>query len=318
MNRGAWRRSATNAYGTPSNLDANGCLISKGGSQLRTFILFTLCTAITTLSVAAPRPPLTLGGVSQTYTVAKGDHLYEIARGRGFSYTALARANGIDNPNIVRAGAVLMLPTRFILPDTLQNGIVINVPEYRLYLLHHGAVAAVFPVAIGLPTWQTPVGEFTVTNRVENPAWYMPPDMASRENVKREIIPAGPDNPLGDFWIGTSLTHTGIHGTNRPMSIGRALSHGCMRMYPEHIDSLFRQVIIGESGMILYEPIKVSVSGDSVWIEVHPDVYEEIADLSDAAKRQLQGLGVWDKVDRQLLELAIEQARGIPEEIQKR
>ena len=283
-----------------------------------TFAVFVGFAALIVPSIAASRPPLALGGEVETYTVAKGDHLYEIARGRGFSYTALARANGIADPNIVRAEAVLTLPTRFILPDTLQNGIIVNIPEYRLYHLHEGVVDAVFPVAIGLPTWQTTVGEFTVTSRVENPAWYMPPEMAQRENVKREIIPAGPDNPLGDFWIGTSLKHTGIHGTNRPMSIGRALSHGCMRLYPEHIDSLFQNVTIGERGVILYEPVKVSVDGDSVWIEVHPDVYENLDDLGDAAKRQLQDLGVWDNVDRRMLESAIEQVRGIPEEIRKR
>ncbi len=286
---------------------------------MRKFEFAFVCIAvIARLSFAAPRPTLTLAGEEQTYTVARGDHLYELARGKGLAYPALARANGIADPNVVRAGAVLTLPTRFILPDMLQNGIIVNIPEYRLYHLHDGAVDAVFPVAIGLPTWQTAVGTFTVTSRVENPAWYMPPEMAERENVKREIVPAGPDNPLGDFWIGTSLAHTGIHGTNRPMSIGRALSHGCMRMYPEHIDSLFRSVAMGEAGEILYEPVKVSVNGDSVWIEVHPDVYENFADLNDVAKTQLKKLGVWDKVDRHLLQQAVDEARGIPEAIQKR
>ena len=217
----------------------------------------------------------------------------------------------------MQAGAVLTLPTRFILPDTLRDGIIVNIPEYRLYHLRGGTVDAVFPVAIGLPTWQTAIGEFTVTSRVENPAWYMPPDMARRENVKREIVPAGPDNPLGDFWIGTSLKHTGIHGTNRPMSIGRALSHGCLRLYPEHIDSLFYDVTIGEAGIILYEPVKVSVDGDSVWIEVHPDVYENFDDLGDIATSQLRTLGVWDRVDRHLLQAALDEARGVPEAIQK-
>ena len=280
-------------------------------------VVFAFLIATAATIVAAPTSGLTITGEEQSYTVVRGDRLYEVARGKGLAYTSLARANGIVDPNIVQAGAVLTLPTRFILPDTLRDGIIVNIPEYRLYHLRGGTVDAVFPVAIGLPTWQTAIGEFTVTSRVENPAWYMPPDMARRENVKREIVPAGPDNPLGDFWIGTSLKHTGIHGTNRPMSIGRALSHGCLRLYPEHIDSLFYDVTIGEAGIILYEPVKVSVDGDSVWIEVHPDVYENFDDLGDIATSQLRTLGVWDRVDRHLLQAALDEARGVPEAIQK-
>ena len=174
-----------------------------------------------------------------------------------------------------------------------------------------------FPVAVGLPTWQTPLGPFTVTNRVENPAWYMPPDLARRENIQREVIPAGPENPLGDFWIGTSLSHTGLHGTNVPMSIGRALSHGCMRLYPEHIDSLFKLVAVGDSGEILYEPVKVALDGDDVFLEIHPDVYERVPDPERFAERQLRALGVWESVDAQRVSQAVQEARGIPVSVRK-
>jgi L,D-transpeptidase ErfK/SrfK len=275
-------------------------------------ILFMLAAA-----TASSPPPPTVAGDARTHTVASGEALYGIARQYGLTYPALARANGIENPNLIRIGKVLTLPTRFILPAQREQGIVINIPENRLFLFREGIVQAVFPIAVGLPTWQTPTGSFTITSRVENPAWYMPPDLARRENIKREVVPAGPENPLGDFWIGTSLSHTGIHGTNVPMSIGRALSHGCMRLYPEHIDSLFSEVAVGDSGEILYEPVKVAIDGDDVLVEIHPDIYEKIPDSAQAAEKQLRLLGVWEKVDTMRLYQAVKEARGIPVSIRK-
>ena len=266
-----------------------------------------------------PLPPLvsstrvpSVAGELQTYTVAPGDALYELARRQGLAYLAVARANGIADPNVVRVGRTLILPTRYILPAFLEKGVVVNIPEYRLYLFRGGTVRAVYPAAVGLPTWQTPIGSFTVTCRVQNPAWYMPPDLARRENVKREVVAPGPDNPLGDFWIGTSLKHTGLHSTNCPMTVGRALSHGCLRLYPEHAKALFWEVTVGEAGEIVYEPVKVAVDGDDLLVEIHPDVYGLVPDLAHAAEERFRALGVWDKVDFKRLLQAVAEARGIP------
>jgi L,D-transpeptidase ErfK/SrfK len=271
----------------------------------------------TSISLASTPQMAELGGESRTYTVMPGDGLYGIARRCGLAYPAVARANGIENPNLLRIGKVLTLPTRFILPAQKEAGIVINIPESRLYLFHEGTVQAVFPVAVGLPTWQTPCGSFAITSKVKNPAWYMPPDLAQRENIQREVIPAGPDNPLGDYWIGTSVSHTGIHGTNVPMSIGRPLSHGCMRLYPEHIDSLFNLVSVGDSGEILYEPIKIAFDGDDILVEIHPDLYDKVPDIAKATEQQLRTFGVWEKVDPKRLVQAVDGSRGIPVSIRK-
>jgi L,D-transpeptidase ErfK/SrfK len=273
----------------------------------------TLCLALAFGSVASGEPPrMTLGGETRTHIIAPGEALSDIARRNGLAYPAVARANGIENPNLIRVGKTLVLPTRYILPARRADGIVVNIPEFRLYLYREDTVRAVFPIAVGLPTWETPRGEFAVINKVKNPAWYMPPDLARREEIEREIIPAGPNNPLGDFWIGTSLAHTGIHGTNVPMSIGRALSHGCMRLYPEQIDSLFRLVAVGDSGNIVYQPVKVATDGDDILVEVHPDVYDEASGLEHKAEAELRALGVWERVDKNSLQQVVAQARGIP------
>jgi L,D-transpeptidase ErfK/SrfK len=253
-----------------------------------------------------------LAGNAQTYQVAKGDTLYGIARRFGLAYPAIGQANGIHNPNMLRLGKSLILPTQYILPAFREDGIIVNLPELRLYFFRSGNLQAVYPVAVGLPTWQTPTGPFTVMNRLENPAWYMPPDLARRENIKREIIKAGPDNPLGDFWIGTSISHTGIHGTNVPMTIGRPLSHGCVRMYPEDIKILFDAISKGEQGEVLYEPVKATINGDDILVEAHPDVYEKIPDMFKHAENKLRALGVLGKVDRKQLADIVGAAQGIP------
>ena len=272
-----------------------------------------LCSLLVLGSVAIAEPlGAALGGETRTHTIAHGEGLYGIARQYGLACAALARANGIENPNLIREGKALTLPSRYILPAQRRSGIVVNIPELRLYLFRDGEVQAVFPAAVGLPTWETPRGEFVIVNKVKNPAWYMPPDLARRENIKREIVEAGPDNPLGDFWIGTSLAHTGIHGTNVPMTVGRPLSHGCMRLYPEHIDSLFQLVAVGDSGEIVYQPVKVAADEEDVFVEIHPDVYEEVPDLRHKAEAELRALGVWKRVDAKALEKAVAEARGIP------
>ncbi len=263
-----------------------------------------------------PVPPVM--GETQTYTVATGDGLYVVARSHGLAYPAVARANGIADPNVVWAGRRLSLPTRLILPTPRWNAVVVNIPEFRLYVFRGGNVQSVYPVAVGLPTWRTPVGWFAVTSKVRNPAWYMPPELARREKVKREIVEAGPNNPLGDFWIGTSIRHTGIHSTNCPMSVGRALSHGCVRLYPEHIEELFAQVAIGDVGVFIYEPVKVAIDGGDVLVEIHPDLYGFVPNMMRKAESLLRTNGAWKDVDPELLLQAVAEARGIPVSVNKK
>ena len=260
----------------------------------------------------AGSPPPAFAGELRTYLVVPGDGLYAVARARGVAFPALARANEIEDPNLVRAGRTITLPTRAIVPKAMADGVVINVPEARLYHFRGGALQAVYPAAVGLPTWQTPLGAFTVTVKVLNPTWYMPAELAEREKVKREVVPPGDDNPLGDRWIGTSLAHTGIHSTNVPMTVGRPVSHGCVRLYPEHAHALFDAVEVGLAGEIVYTPVKASVDGGSVVVEVHPDVYARVPDLAGEAERVLTALGVRGRVDPDLLARALAECRGIP------
>jgi L,D-transpeptidase ErfK/SrfK len=251
------------------------------------------------------------------HQVEKGEFLYKIALQYNCSYPAVGRANGIRNANEVRAGMKLTIPSFMILPMREKDeGIVINLPEFRMYHFRSSEEVKAYPLCIGLTTWQTPRGQFEIVNRVINPTWYMNNEMADRLHVKKEIIPPGPLNPLGDRWIGTSLKHIGIHSTNQPMSIGRALSHGCMRLYPDSAKEFFEAVRLKEKGKVIYEPVKLTVWQDQVYLEVHEDVYDLTKDYK---KEFLDRAGLLqinpDHLDKEALEKSLTQKRGIPEVI---
>jgi len=283
-----------------------------------TFLLVTTCLSIFSPN-AHPEEMSQVYGKPTFHQVEKGDYLYKIALQYNCSYPAVGRANGIRNANEVRIGMKLTIPTFMILPGRGNDEtVVINLPEFRLYHFRSDKEMKVYPLCIGLTTWQTPAGQFEIVNRVINPTWYMNNEMADRLHVKKEIIPPGPLNPLGDRWIGTSLNHIGIHSTNQPMSIGKALSHGCMRLYPDSAKEFFDAVRLKEKGKIVYEPIKLTVWHGDVYLEVHEDVYELTKDfkkefLSTAKLRQIDP----DDLDKEALERTLTHKRGIPEIVGK-
>jgi len=251
-------------------------------------------------------------GENPQYTVKYGDTLFKLAKRFDVSFMAITRTNNIKNPGKIRIGNTFIIPKQTIVPKNLTKGILINIPEYRLYLFEENQVIDIYPVAIGLTTWKTLCGKFKIRNKAINPSWQMPEEMAERMLVPREIIPPGDTNPLGDRWIGLSLPGTGIHGTIDPLSIGQASSHGCIRLYPDDIHRLFPLVEKGEEGEIIYEPIKIAFIGHKIYIEVHRDIYKIIKNQKDETMRRLDYLGLTPYVDMIKLELALKERLGIP------
>ena len=126
---------------------------------------------------------------------------------------------------------------------TTTREIVVSLPDRKLALIEDGRVVKVYPVAVGGERTPSPDGEFEIVNRVYKPTYYH----------KGKVIPAGPENPVGTRWIGLSEAHYGIHGTNEPRSIGKAASHGCIRMARRDLEELFSQVRIGDTVVIRAE-----------------------------------------------------------------
>ena len=121
--------------------------------------------------------------------------------------------------------------------------IVVSVADRKLALVENGEVVRVYPVAVGARVSESPTGAFKIVNRVEHPTYYRP----------HKVIGPGPENPLGTRWIGLDQPHYGIHGTNEPWSIGKAASHGCIRMAQRDLEELFSLVRVGDTVEILGE-----------------------------------------------------------------
>lgn len=135
---------------------------------------------------------------------------------------------------------VLLLANRMEAQTETRRQIVVSVPDRKLALLENGKVKRVYSVAVGKNSTPSPTGNFKVVNRLENPTYYH----------KGVVVGPGAANPLGNRWIGLNEKGYGIHGTNAPKSIGKAASHGCIRMAKNDLEELFAQVRPGDEVQI--------------------------------------------------------------------
>ena len=121
--------------------------------------------------------------------------------------------------------------------DAPARQIIVSIPDRKLALLENGEVKKTFPVAVGKANTPSPAGSFHIVSRVSNPTYYH----------QGKIVPPGPANPVGTRWMGLSERGYGIHGTNVPNSIGKAASHGCIRMARTDLEQLFAMVQVGDA-----------------------------------------------------------------------
>jgi lipoprotein-anchoring transpeptidase ErfK/SrfK len=138
--------------------------------------------------------------------------------------------------------AALLMVAANALAQTRQpvRRVLVSIPDRRLAVLEDDRALKIFPVAVGAADSSSPDGEFQVINRLSNPTYYHP----------HTVIPAGPDNPLGTRWVGLNRKGYGIHGTNMPASIGKAASHGCIRMAKPDLEEFFTMVRVGDKVII--------------------------------------------------------------------
>src|SRR6202158_3747582 len=132
--------------------------------------------------------------------------------------------------------AILVAATSEVFAEGGTRRIVVSLPDRKIALLEDGRVVKIYPIAVGKHTTPSPNGSFHIASRVVKPTWYQP----------GKVVPAGPANPLGTRWMGLGYKGYGIHGTNRPRSIGKAASHGCIRMRNQDVEDLFERVEVGD------------------------------------------------------------------------
>ncbi|MGO9602205.1 MAG: L,D-transpeptidase family protein [Candidatus Binataceae bacterium] len=227
-------------------------------------------------------PPLarqTVGSEFQ-YTVKAGDSLVSIGARNGIESRTLAAMNGLKPKTALKAGQVLDIDNRHIVPADLPDGILINLPQRKLFLLKDGKAEANYPIGPGKAAFATPIGSFSVIQMRENPTWHVPKSIqdewARAGKVVKKTVPPGPNNPLGGYWIGLSFPSYGIHGTNVPLSIYDFQSRGCVRMHREDAGALFRQLKVGQAGEIIYEPVLLAqLQNGEILLEAHRDPYKK-------------------------------------------
>jgi len=247
-------------------------------------VLITAVAAVFALAAKAETYVLPANGDSivggiRTIQASESDTLVDIARAQGFGYEAIRAANPSVDAWMPRAGTQVVLPSRYILPSTPREGIVVNTAEMRLYYYPkvkkgEKAVVETFPVAIGRGDWRTPQVVTRVSSKVKDPVWY-PPETIRAEHAKDgdilpKVVRAGPDNPLGKYALRLTIPSYLIHGTNKQYGVGMQVTHGCIRMYPEHIERVFNTVPVGTPVRIIYEPVKAGWQGGQLFVEVHP------------------------------------------------
>jgi L,D-transpeptidase ErfK/SrfK len=258
-----------------------------------------------------------------------GDTFLDLARYYGLGANEMHEANpGInewtpwldDNGRAVERDVIL--PTQWVMPDVEPRGLVVNIPEMRIYYFHatkkieYGVPLSTFPVGLGRDEWKTPRGSFKVRGKTENPTWVLPASIRA-ERIKEKgwsesSIPPGPDNPLGKHRFELTMGAYAIHGTNIPWGVGMQVSHGCVRLYPEDVARLFPMVPVGTQGQFIYQPVKIGARGGKIYAEVHKDIYNYTPGLYREAVEVLNRRGWSQEVDYARLQRAIEEQSGIP------
>ncbi len=259
--------------------------------------------------------PFLIGGM-KTYFLKSKETLLDVARRFDLGYNEISLYyKGVD-PWLPPRGRIYLVPTLWIVPPSKYRQIIINIPELRLYYFcKKERRIYTFPLGIGDEGWETPVGTARIIEKRVHPTWHIPKSLWEKYKVK--TIPPGPENPLGDYWMGLSIRGYGIHGTNSPWGVGRLVSHGCIRLYPEDIEVLFKRVPIGTRVEIIYEPVKICKFNSHVYMEVHPDVYGRIPDLKQYALNKLEDVGLLHLVDAKLFHLVIDKQNGVPARISR-
>ena len=244
------------------------------------------CTGARAAVYELPEGGAQLFGREERVVTAYEDTLYEIARRFSLGSEEIVRVNPGMDPWLPGAGREVVIPGERVLPSGPREGIVVNLPEHRLYYYPkrkpgQKPIVITYPVSIGKMDWHTPLGRTKIVSKQERPTW-TPPESVRQEHIANgdplpAVVPAGPDNPLGLFAMRLDIKPGAylIHGTNNPIAVGMAVTHGCIRMYPEDIEALFPLVPVGTPVYLVNEPLKLAWINGALLLEAHPPVNRE-------------------------------------------
>lgn len=267
-------------------------------------------------------------GEMKTYTTEEEDTFLDIARHFGLGYIELRAANLDVDPWSPVPGTELTIPEFQLLPRARQEGIVVNLGKMRLYYFNQpGKPPISHAIGIGREGLQTPMGKTTIIRKTAGPQWFPTERMRKEKPYLPAAIPAGPSNPLGTHALYLGWPTFLIHGSNKPWGIGRRVSSGCMRLYPEDVIKLFDMVPAGTKVTVVDQPILVGWIDNTLYLEANPsktqgnDIEIEGAftpkPMTDKLKNVItEAAGVAaDTIDWAAVEKIVRERKGYPQPI---
>jgi len=262
----------------------------------------------------------TIVGRLQVIEARHDDTFVDIARTYNLGFDELVEANPGVDPWLPGEGKRILLPTRFILPDAVREGIVINIANKRLFFYPPAdevgqRVVVTHPIGIGREGTATPLGTTTVTQKGRNPVWYPPASIRREYAAEGNPLP-GPDNPLGRYVFVLGMPSYLIHGTNKPAGVGMRVSHGCVRLFPENIEALYEVAPVGVSVTIVNQPYLAAWDDGELLLEAHPPLLDDDTDwkagLPSVIAAAAAGSGLAAAVDNERVAEVAAAAEGIP------
>jgi L,D-transpeptidase ErfK/SrfK len=267
--------------------------------------------------LSVDRNALTVVGQSKEYTIKPGENLLDIARHYGLGYQELGNIYRHWDPFLPPAGARIAIPTTWIVPSFPKTQIVVNTGEMRLYyFIENNTKVITYPIGMGVLDFKTPTGRFTIVEKKTNPAWHIPANLQAKYGMT--VMPPGPDNPLGEYKLTLSGGGGyGLHGTHMPWGVGRLVSHGCTRMYPEHIKALFPLVNMGTTVEYIYEPVMIGFKNGRIFLSVNQDYYHRIPDMLTYTLNRLEKAQLLNEVNLTKVMKLVEEKWGVPADVSK-
>jgi L,D-transpeptidase ErfK/SrfK len=233
-------------------------------------------------------------GVVQVVVADQEDTLSDIARRFNVGYEEIVRANPGVDPWLPGAGREIIVPSQFILPNAPREGVVINSAAMRLFYFpkrkpDEPQVVYTHPIGIGKVGWKTPEGTTKVMRKTKNPTWRPGPGVRAEHKANGEILPAvvppGPDNPLGTRAMYLGWPQYLIHGTNKPYGVGLRSSHGCIRLYPEDVESIYEMIQPGEKVTVVNQPFVFGWHEEQLYLQAYDVLEDDPRDWQKAQKK---------------------------------
>jgi L,D-transpeptidase ErfK/SrfK len=240
-----------------------------------------------------------LVGEVQKTIIGAEDTLPDIARRFDVGYEEILLANPGVDPWLPGVGREVVVPTQFVLPASVREGVVVNVAAMRIFYFpphKRGEPQVVYthPIGIGKVGWKTPEGTTKIVSRQKDPVWVVPKSVRDEhaedgEKLPKQV-PAGPDNPLGQYMFRLGWPSYLIHGTNKPYGVGMRSSHGCMRLYPEDIAVFFNLIPIGTKVTIVNQPYLFGWRDKILYLQAYAVLEDDSRDWNTNRKRLLDRL----------------------------